>query len=759
MYDFSTLNDKDFEEIVCDLLSEEHGIIYQSFKEGKDQGIDLGYSSKENENHTVVQVKHFLKSGKTALKSKLKIDEFRKAERLEVEKYIVVTSIGLSPEDKGQIKEFFQPYIQTTNDIYGQEELCTLLGKHDHVEKKHFKLWFTNTKVLENIINNGIKGRSTFVANKIKQNIGLFVKTQSFDFSLEILQNEKVLLISGIPGIGKTTLSYMIIYKLLGSGYELIYCDNDISEVEDVFEVNKKKQIFFFDDFLGDTYLEVKQGKNKKINDFINRVRASSNKLVILTSRTTILSQARYHHEKLRRTDFDSNNFELKLDNYDDYHKAEIFYNHLYFSNLKPKDIEELLREKRYTKIIYHKNYNPRLLEFITDPKKYEKSEFSSYHKFCVSNLDNPEEIWSQPIRNQLNHSERYLLYVLLSLGGSYNKNKLEKAYEETKRKEVETQNFNDVYQNLLKGYVKAFKYDDDTTVQFINPSLKDYLLIYFNQQKYERKDLFSRFKFIEQLENYTVYSHSLKYSYSDWFEVVKNVLSDKIHNLFPLDDSQFSYKICLFLSLKFTYLKDLKFVDEIDVFICKKFQDINWTQIANIYPHEIENFFDNNDSFSRLKHFDFIYDNFHLFLEKIIEEINDITHLDDLNKLEYLYDYIDISKTLLDHNLIEKYEEALVRVYDYEAEQLYYDKNKSIENEDDLELANQSINELKEKIGEYSLDYENLDLDFNPFSEQSLEEIINSNSDQRESLINRDNSDISEKKYEIDELFQRFKM
>lgn len=81
-YNFSTLNDKEFEQITKDLLNAKFGINLQDFKVGKDQGIDLRFSSPTNDNSIVVQVKHFLKSGYSQLKNKLKNEELDKVKIL-----------------------------------------------------------------------------------------------------------------------------------------------------------------------------------------------------------------------------------------------------------------------------------------------------------------------------------------------------------------------------------------------------------------------------------------------------------------------------------------------------------------------------------------------------------------------------------------------------------------------------------------------------------------------------------------------------
>lgn len=68
-YDFSTLNDRDLEELARDILSTKLGLDFQSFKPGPDKGIDLRFATINDENEIIVQVKHLLGSGVIALKS------------------------------------------------------------------------------------------------------------------------------------------------------------------------------------------------------------------------------------------------------------------------------------------------------------------------------------------------------------------------------------------------------------------------------------------------------------------------------------------------------------------------------------------------------------------------------------------------------------------------------------------------------------------------------------------------------------------
>jgi hypothetical protein len=61
-YNFSVLNDKEFEELTRDLLNKKFNTDFQSFKAGRDGGIDLRYSSNLKNNFQIVQVKHYTKA-------------------------------------------------------------------------------------------------------------------------------------------------------------------------------------------------------------------------------------------------------------------------------------------------------------------------------------------------------------------------------------------------------------------------------------------------------------------------------------------------------------------------------------------------------------------------------------------------------------------------------------------------------------------------------------------------------------------------
>jgi hypothetical protein len=60
-YDFSSLNDREFEDLANDLHEVEYNVRVERFKVGKDQGIDGRYFLKNGRDVVIIQAKHYLK--------------------------------------------------------------------------------------------------------------------------------------------------------------------------------------------------------------------------------------------------------------------------------------------------------------------------------------------------------------------------------------------------------------------------------------------------------------------------------------------------------------------------------------------------------------------------------------------------------------------------------------------------------------------------------------------------------------------------
>ena len=115
-YDFLILSPHEFENLSRDLLQKKLAVFLESFTLGKDGGIDLR-CSLDKKKTLVVQSKR-VKDFPT-LMSNLK-KEAENLKRIAPERYIVSTSVGLTPGNKATIRSLFEPYIKDDEDILGQ---------------------------------------------------------------------------------------------------------------------------------------------------------------------------------------------------------------------------------------------------------------------------------------------------------------------------------------------------------------------------------------------------------------------------------------------------------------------------------------------------------------------------------------------------------------------------------------------------------------------------------------------------------------
>lgn len=498
MYTFNTINDKDFEILARDLLNRSLNLKFQEFRSGKDGGIDLRYSTSEDENKIIVQAKHYPNSKISDLKSKLKHEEFSKIKRLNPSRYILVTSLALTPKNKEDLKEIVSPFIKSTNDIYGQSELCSLLRDYEDIEEKHFKLWLSSTAVLNRILHNGISGRSKFAKEKIVHNTKIFVFNQRYSEAIKLLNKNNFVLIVGEAGIGKTMMADMLTYQLLDQEYELVYALT-VEEAEHKYNSNIK-QVFYLDDFLGANYYDLALARNNDsaIAMFLQRFKHSNTKKLILTSRTIVLNRAKEDSEKLSRSKIDIEKHEIRIKDYSKFDKAQILYNHIFFTNLPNQYKNVFFHEEYYNKVINHRNYNPRLLEFFTDHDNFTDIEHTSYKNFISYNLANPEEVYRKCYEKQTSENGKLLLHTLFSLRET-DENILKAAH--TSRIEHEVQNngyvktinlYNKSLIEILGSFINKTIVKNDgytqTYMSFYNPSIVDFLIKYFINHNLEEK-------------------------------------------------------------------------------------------------------------------------------------------------------------------------------------------------------------------------------------------------------------------------------
>lgn len=483
-YDFKSLNDKEFEIFCADILSDTENVRFERFKPGKDGGVDGRYF-KTNGTEVLLQCKHWANTPIEQLIRHLKIKERQKLDRLRPDKYILAVSNQLSRNDKAAIQDALSPYIKNPSDIFGREDLNDLLRSRPNIERRHYKLWLCSASVLTHIVNKPIFDRSAFSIDEIFTTARKYVVTENHDAALDKLDKLHVVIITGEPGIGKTTLAEHLCLHYVSEGFQLFKISNEIHEAESVFE-RDTKQIFYFDDFLGRNYLQALSGhEGNQIAGFIRRVKRDANKRFILTSRSTILNQGKMLIDNFTNQNIDKNEFELKVSSLCEMDRAKILYNHLWHSGLESLFIDELYKDRRYRNVIDHRNFNPRLISFLTDMDRLVDCPSHLYWTHVTKTLENPADVWENPFVAQQDDFGRAIVILVTLNGRSILQDELSEAYSRyiSHPQNVTMSGRKDFLTNLrhLTGSLINRHVNDvgltSTRVDLFNPSIGDFVL------------------------------------------------------------------------------------------------------------------------------------------------------------------------------------------------------------------------------------------------------------------------------------------
>lgn len=413
-------------------------------------------------------------------------------------KYVIVTSMGLSPANLKEIRDYADEIIPNaipTDDYIIYSSTLTTLS-----QQKEYRDVFMDYGLLEKDISIILKSdRLKSVEAESQEYFSdfdskYFVETSFLGEAYHILQREHIVLIQGPAGIGKTTTCSMLGNLFLNNDDNVF--DVIVRRVEEINEVLKlyhevyrgsedRNLFVVFDDFLGRNKFDVEERILQDIRKLYSASTYTNNLFICLNSRTQIVQDAtsmNSEFQKLINEKFsEERKFIIDLSKYSDEERAHIFRKVFkrkahYLENDDKKELVEKYNDligRDWTRIVQHRNYFPRLVELIANNFKDSNENFYDY---VVYNLEHPNQLYNN-LFNNLKDEEKYLLFSLLRFDSFPIKE--EWLIDSLHALELNpTFDFKKSLKKLDGSWVtfKKENFDDDSMVDFFNPSIIDFL-------------------------------------------------------------------------------------------------------------------------------------------------------------------------------------------------------------------------------------------------------------------------------------------
>lgn len=653
MFNVSNLNDYEFELLCKDIMERKLNAKLYAFSRGVDGGIDICDSKKAPK--IVIQAKHYCNSKFSNLRSSLK-NEIVKVNELSPNEYYVCSSIALTKNNKDEIVSMFPRFMKSRENVVDQVEIVDFLSddSNSDIVKKHYKLWLCASNVLSLVNNQNVFIDCAELMIDIENKIKLFVETSSYFESKNKLNKNRVIIITGAPGVGKSTISNMLLLFYASEGYVVRYAtDNNISDIKKALSQDPmKKEIVLLDDFLGQHYLKIKDRQPNELKTLISFVEKSPNKKLIMNSRITILNEAMQTFIVFRdiMEKQEQNKYVIDLDRMKLLEKAEILYNHIFFNNIPNEYFTNIKFNKNYFRIVNHRNYNPRIIEYVTKQVNYCQSKPEYYINYIIGKLDTPEDVWADEFRNRLDEADRILLHTLYSLSNnSVGYDELEMAFSKRIRTEdrIDTSinPFKNAIMRLTNSLLKSIEDKGTRKISVINPSINDFILSELTSNSNEQIRIVNSSQYFEQM---------IKVAKSEAAKglIVEKMINEDLLKTKVLKNSAFYYFLKLTVELG---ILNSKIEKAVKLSFERAYQNLSYSSkgdyaniILNILTTEFIDFYCLHDSITDTKKLHFILSP--MYLDDIQEIFNAYSrrYLSTDENLEWNVDLIEVFKRLI---------------------------------------------------------------------------------------------------------------
>lgn len=724
MYNYKDLSDIEFEDLACDVMSRKLSIKLNRFAQGKDGGIDLADSVTSPT--IIVQVKRYINTPFNALFSTLK-KEVEKVKKLNPKSYYIVCSCEFTPDNIKKIYNLFADFMDSEENIISIIQIEDFLRdkSNNDILTRHYKLWLCSIDVITKLQNNDIDLDSEVLRGKIDHHRKYFVQTEYFNLAKDCLEKNKVLILIGEPGVGKSITSEMLTLDFMEQGYEIRHTTDagNVSSLKKALSRDpNKKEFIYLDDCFGQCYFKMKETQVNELHSLMSYIRYSQNKILLVNSRVTIYNEALGQHEEFSRQIEEK---ELKvhiidMSNVAKLDKAKILYNHLFFSPLADEYKLAIKKNHLYRSIINHKNYSPRIIEYITKASHIKFVKPSEYASFILGSLNKPEVIWQNEYDIRLQTVDRMLLNVLYSLTDTFVPEvTLKKCFNSyiSKKSDIDQtiDNWRLSLKRLVDSFLQVVYYNGQTCIGVINPSVNDFFRARITKDSPAHKDLVLNINSVMQALRLLEKPEEFLY------EKVKNTqILEYAYNSKKEKTGYITYAVCSYNLKEKSYQKYIQeylqhpFSDN----IMKGFELEKGNVLKVLFNYQAMEFYDlgriifKNDQDERKKLLRMIFSELRLYeLVPIVKELSASVDYFDLDRqmlfemvCPYLqdaleeYDEVEAENIIADGmiaNLVDYYTDEEGEI---DTDALGYDLEEELENKFKEEFSN-IISELPEDI------------------------------------------------------------
>lgn len=475
------LSADEFQELCCDYIQIKENREFETFV-AQDGGID---ARCQKEGQTIImQAKHY--SNYNNLKSELKGKELKKIQKLHPDRYILIVSMGLTLKRKSDLLDIFKDYIHSPNDLITGTDIAKDLRNSkyqkvaEYYRQKLLRLLQTEKNYIDQ--NEDLFVHCKGLYQEIQRLKSYYIETESFREAFQVLQKNRIVLLTGDPGAGKTTNAKMLIEKLISNeSFDEVRVLSNSSQFLEYYD-GSRKQIFLLDDFWGSTFLNQKFSGREEHNleTMFSYVAKETKTYLILTSREYVLKQGLeffqgFHSKYINERIVHSNAKLSKLE------KTKILLSHAIASNLNWDILLSLGYQAK--EIIEERNYSPRVVSFYLENNQdgQNSSDFlNSFRKY----LQNPSDYFSN-VFYKLSEGARITAYLIAISDPPVILNRLYQTFLEVKqndpRQEFKASQFN-TYIEELENTFTDFNVKE-STLDFKNPSIHDFIMNRFEKE------------------------------------------------------------------------------------------------------------------------------------------------------------------------------------------------------------------------------------------------------------------------------------